>query len=382
MKRTLFALLVLALAPATVAMAQSSKVSGRDPLFAKPMELSIKPDTGDVDLGDLFAQLSSGFGFDLTYRGGKPPLDRIKIKPGTYGPTVGDALTKLCAQEPALVCQIEGKGFTVSTIATPNQEAAVQQPQNNTTPEAPPVATVPPPPPAASINTVKTPETLTATKGSLNLRRAALEDLLLRYPSQVSSANPDHQSVLDDLMERYPDAYNQYGLPGDFAQLNRLQQELNQPLVAQHLEELAAADTFRSYQTPYYGSGWAAPASYMGSLGYPYGIVVQEGAIKTNGDVSGTDLWINGCYAGASGQFDSWWNQKLPAHSGEMIVITVRRIKDNLSYDTPTRLTSQWIGRYVGAKHLPFSVNNDDLKRGKPFDRQAATVSCASSSIH
>lgn len=121
----------------------------------------------------------------------------------------------------------------------------------------------------------------------------------------------------------------------------------------------------------------------FGSYGQynPFYTFLPEGAIRTNGHVKGTDLWINGCYVGGANQFDSFWNQKLAAHANEMITVTVRRIKDNRSYDLPTRLTPDFIAQMVGGRHLPLTVNEADLERGKTFDLETARIACASSSI-
>ncbi len=134
----------------------------------------------------------------------------------------------------------------------------------------------------------------------------------------------------------------------------------------------------------YVGQPYPVGMAYgaMMPYGYPfYQPMFREGGIKTEGDVRGTDLWINGCYAGKAGAFDSPWNQKLAAHAGAFLVITVRRIKDNQSYETPTRVTSEWLNRYVGARHLPFAVNKEDLDRGQAFNRDEAKLACEHSPI-
>lgn len=132
---------------------------------------------------------------------------------------------------------------------------------------------------------------------------------------------------------------------------------------------------------PGYFSYWGGGCYGSLGYGYPYSPYCQplwpEGAIKTSGDVRDTDLWLNGCYAGDAGSFDNRWNQKLAASAGGMIVVTVRRKSDNQSYQTPIRLTSEWLNRYVGGRHLPFRVNKLDLDSGVPFDREAAIAECA-----
>ncbi len=199
-------------------------------------------------------------------------------------------------------------------------------------------------------------------------------------------------AVIEDLLKRYPGAIKADGTAGNFTQLDQLEQELDnleragRPIPRSVIQ---SAPVYRGTTRMSY-SGQPSPAYYNDSQEGFFGPwyaeewrrFVHRGntvGLKTQGQTSGVEIYVRGCYIGNADQIDGVFNQKAPLIAGRAIELTAVRVSDDKSYTWTVRPESDSQGRAVGARHMTLVVSKKRLDQGRRFDRAAADRMCAAS---
>jgi hypothetical protein len=250
MKKIMMFLFVLLVA-AIPAAAQSNTPAS---VFGQDLQVTVRQ--GD-SFSKIVESLSNLYGFDLVYRGGKPQqLDSIQLTPTVFNGRLDDVLQKLCnSVRNTVYCVADERNnsFIVGTGLHTPQAAQKTQEQAQTSPE-----------PAggedngsvAKSKVTDTTESGQRRQPESNIRRA-FEAALMQNTGEVTADR------VDELMARYPHAFNEDGTVGEARQAMLLNRELG------------ASRSLGNFQPTYvdrfgYGAGYPSMAYGRNWNGLPY----------------------------------------------------------------------------------------------------------------